>query len=59
VITWDKLHENVDYTPYEGLTVKGVPVLTISRGKIVAKDGVFVGKAGDGQFVRRGLPIVG
>jgi len=59
VITWDKLHENVDYTPYEGLAVKGVPVLTISRGKIVAKDGTFVGKAGDGQFVRRGLPITG
>jgi len=58
VITWDKLHENVDYTPYEGLAVKGVPVLTISRGKIVAKDGAFVGKAGDGQFVRRGLPIM-
>jgi len=58
VITWDKLHENVDYTPYEGLEVKGVPVLTISRGKVVARDGMFVGKAGDGQFVRRGLPIM-
>ena len=58
VITWDKLHENVDYTPYEGLAVKGVPVLTISRGKVVARDGQFVGKAGDGQFVRRGLPVM-
>ena len=58
VITWDKLHENVDYTPYEGLEVKGVPQLTISRGKVVARDGVFVGKAGDGQFVRRGLPMM-
>lgn len=56
-ITWEKLHENVDYTPYEGLQVKGAPILTISRGKIVAKDGVFVGKAGDGQFIKRGLPI--
>jgi len=59
VITWDKLHENVDYTPYEGLAVKGVPVLTISRGKVVARNGAFVGKAGDGQFVRRGLPMMG
>ena len=56
-ITWEKLHENVDYKPYEGLKVKGAPILTISRGKIVAKDGEFVGRAGDGQFVKRGLPI--
>ena len=56
-ITWEKLHENVDYTPYEGLKVKGAPTLTISRGKIVAKDGAFVGRAGDGQFVKRGLPM--
>ncbi|MCL2562956.1 MAG: dihydropyrimidinase [Oscillospiraceae bacterium] len=58
VITWEKLHENVDYTPYEGLKVKGVPVLTISRGKVVAKDGAFVGEAGAGQFIKRGLPMV-
>ena len=57
VITWEKLHENVDYTPYEGLEIQGVPVLTISRGKIVAKDGKFTGRAGEGQFIRRGLPI--
>ena len=57
VITWERLHENVDYTPYEGLAVKGVPVLTISRGKVVARDGAFVGRAGDGKFVRRSLPI--
>jgi len=58
VITWEKLHENVDYTPYEGLKVKGVPILTISRGKVVAKDGAFVGEAGAGQFIKRGLPLV-
>ncbi|MCL2367893.1 MAG: dihydropyrimidinase [Oscillospiraceae bacterium] len=57
VITWEKLHENVDYTPYEGIKVKGVPVLTISRGKVVARDGEFVGKAGDGRFIKRGLPM--
>jgi len=58
VITWDDLHENVDYTPYEGLAIKGVPVLTIARGKIVAKDGQFTGQAGAGQFIKRGLPLV-
>ena len=58
IITWEKLHENVDYTPYEGLQVKGVPILTISRGQVVAKGGRFTGKAGDGRFVHRGLPMV-
>ena len=30
-ITKSMLHENVDYTPYEGIKVKGYPVLTIVR----------------------------
>ncbi len=47
------LHENVDYTPYEGLDVTGYPVMTIARGKVVAKDGAFVGKAGFGAFIKR------
>ena len=55
-ITWDDLHENVDYTPYEGLAATGVPILTISRGNIVAKDGVFLGQAGAGKFIKRKLP---
>ena len=31
----DLLHHNVDYTPYEGMRVRGWPVTTISRGEIV------------------------
>ncbi len=47
------LHENVDYTMYEGFKVMGYPVLTMSRGKVIAKDGNFIGKKGAGQFVKR------
>jgi len=47
------LHENVDYTPYEGFKVTGYPTLTMSRGKIIVKDGNFVGQKGAGQFVKR------
>lgn len=56
-ITQDKLHMNVDYTPYEGLEVTGMPSLVYSRGKKVAQwntDRVeFVGTAGQGRFVKR------
>lgn len=47
------LHENVDYTPYEGLELTGKPVLTISRGKVVAKDGEFTGHKGYGRYLHR------
>ena len=47
------LHEHVDWTPYEGLTGEGWPVVTLSRGEVIVEDGVFVGSAGRGQFVAR------
>ncbi|CAL7962153.1 phenylhydantoinase [Gammaproteobacteria bacterium] len=47
------LHENVDYTPYEGLKINGYPVATLSRGKLIVKDGNFIGNHGDGRFLPR------
>ena len=44
VLTTDKLHSNVDYTAYEGFNLKGYPIFTILRGKVISKDGEFVGK---------------
>jgi hypothetical protein len=35
------LHENVDWTPYEGLEVKGWPATTISRGQVIVEDEEF------------------
>ncbi len=56
-ITQSKLHMNVDYTPYEGMEMRGMPYLVYSRGRQVAKwqdDHVeFVGQAGCGKFVKR------
>jgi dihydropyrimidinase len=49
------LHENVDFTPYEGMNIQGWPILTMVRGQIVAKDGEFLGKKGFGRFLRRSL----
>lgn len=52
------LHENVDYTPYEGVQVTGYPVMTFSRGELIVKNGEFIGKAGRGKFVARGAPTI-
>ena len=52
----DLLHHNVDYTPYEGVRVRGWPVTTISRGEIVWADGAFAAASGRGQFLRCDYP---
>lgn len=52
-VTQEKLHENVDYTPYEGFALTGAPVLTMSRGEIVAQNGKFVGNEGQGRYLFR------
>ena len=53
VLTTDKLHSNVDYTAYEGFKLKGYPIFTILRGKVVSKDGEFVGEKGYGKYIKR------
>src|SRR4051812_22885959 len=47
------LHHGSDYTPYEGIKVKGWPVSTMVRGKFVVRDGALVGKPGGGEYVSR------
>jgi dihydropyrimidinase len=50
------LHDNMDYTPYEGRKVTGWPVVTLSRGEVVWRDGAVLGKPGRGEFLRCDLP---
>lgn len=40
----NKLHSKSKVTPFHGWKVKGMPVYTIVRGQVVAKDGEIVGK---------------
>lgn len=47
-------HMAVDYSCYEGWKVRGVTKTVLSRGQVVIEDGKFVGKAGAGQFLKRG-----
>ena len=52
-LSLDTLHENVDWTPYDGQTLQGWPAATISRGEVIAKNGQFLGQAGRGKFIKR------
>ncbi len=47
------LHMNCDYSPYEGDTLSGFPDVTVQRGRVIVRDGKFLGAAGDGRFVER------
>ncbi|WP_279022522.1 dihydropyrimidinase [Gibbsiella quercinecans] len=49
----EEMHDNGDYSPYEGMACLGWPVMTLSRGEIVWRDGAFIGRAGHGRFLRR------
>jgi dihydropyrimidinase len=51
-VTKDNMHSNVDYTIWEGYEMKGYPVMTFSRGRLVYDNGRFTGEPGRGQFVR-------
>jgi dihydropyrimidinase len=56
-ITNDMLHHAVDHTPYEGMQVKGWPVVTISRGEVVYADGKVTSEAGRGRFLPCARPF--
>ncbi|HEX6119377.1 MAG TPA: dihydropyrimidinase, partial [Dongiaceae bacterium] len=57
-VTHSLLHDNCDYTPYEGMRLRGWPMMTLSRGEIVWDGGAPLGTPGRGQFLRCDLPEV-
>lgn len=56
LITHGLLHENVDYTPFEGIKVKGKVFSTILRGEVIVENQEFLGTIGQGNFVSRNAP---
>ena len=58
VISAARQMQNVDYTPYEGIPVKGAVTTVLSRGQVVVSDGKWVGKDGAGKYLKR-LPFAG
>ncbi len=49
----ENLQTNCDWSPFEGWNLIGYPAVTISKGKVVAEDGKFVGEVGHGAFLKR------
>ncbi len=46
-------HQRTDYNLYEGMEVTGVPVVVMSRGRVLVENGEWKGEAGAGRFVHR------
>jgi dihydropyrimidinase len=57
-ITNDILHHNCDYTPYEGMPVRGWPAVVLSRGEVVVEEGKLQVDPGRGQFLRCDPPVL-
>lgn len=49
----EKLLSSSDFSLQEGQLLKGWPVMTFLRGKLIARDGAILGHAGDGRFLAR------
>ncbi len=46
-------HQRVDYTPYEGMRVQGMPDTVLLRGQVIVRNGEYVGDKGGGQYLAR------
>jgi dihydropyrimidinase len=52
----DKTHHmNMDYSAYEGYEIDGHVDTVLSRGKVIVDRGDYLGRKGDGVFIKRGL----
>ncbi len=49
------LHHDSDYSPWEGWQVRGWPVATVLRGKVVVENGELLGSPDDGRWLSRRL----
>lgn len=50
-----ELHQT-DYTPWEGHDIYAWPTLTMLRGTVKVENGTYVGKPGDGAYLKRKIP---
>jgi dihydropyrimidinase len=48
-------HMNMDHSAWEGFEIDGHVDTVLSRGRIVVDDRQYLGRPGDGAFVKRGL----
>jgi dihydropyrimidinase len=55
IITPGNLSQNADYSPFEGMRVRGWPAVTMVRGRIVMQRGRLLAEKGWGEYVERNL----
>ncbi len=56
VLRNSQLHHNVDYTPYEGMTLRAWPGMTIAGGEVVWDGKNFLPRMGQGRFLACAQP---
>ncbi|HEY3315139.1 MAG TPA: dihydropyrimidinase [Bacillota bacterium] len=52
-----ELHSRCDHTVFEGLKARGRVTMTIARGRLIYRDGQFLGRPGAGRFLERRGPL--
>jgi dihydropyrimidinase len=55
-LTASLMKDNVGYTPYEGMVVKGWPTTVLSRGRLAVDQDKLLVQRGTGKFIARGVP---
>jgi dihydropyrimidinase len=53
VISSGSMHGNAGYSLYEGFSYQGEIELVMQRGQVLVRDGAFLGKRGQGMFLKR------
>ncbi|WP_111466982.1 dihydropyrimidinase [Microbacterium suaedae] len=48
-------HMNLDYSAWEGFEIDGHVDVVLSRGSVVVDESGYVGRAGHGRYIKRGL----
>jgi dihydropyrimidinase len=54
-ISVDTHHMNMDHSAWEGFEIDGHVDTVLSRGKVIIDGNEYLGRKGDGRFVKRGL----
>jgi len=55
ILSPGNLYHNADYSPYEGMRVRGWPLFTLVRGRVVMQRNQLLAEKGWGEYVPRQL----
>ena len=56
-VTLENLYTAQDFSPEEGMKLKGWPLYTVLRGKLIFEKGRVVGQPGYGEFIKRPVKL--